>query len=329
MFDALEIGLDWKGTLQTLSSVPGSKCSVLVDKTLKNPDASIRATLTLEETVLDSPMGKLVWGKRNTTDLLLKRPSSQQHAKQEAVIQWLCNKTLKEYSMDTHCPEVFDLFKAPSGIWFSMTPIYKAPTLAVFLRSMPTWNTSNSANGTALLKILCQVAVCCLILDRTIGFNHRDMKPDNILIQPAHTKSLSITAQGASIKIAESPTASIVDFGFACLGPGKTPWIQSGDDVLSPFDACPRIGRDLFMLLVFLVWMPDVQKSLSLVHMEFLKKSIHVTTERLALQKPSTWIYSLVTERRFQCLDLDPLVWLQACATTFPEIVSILDQPGS
>jgi serine/threonine protein kinase len=194
---------------------------------------------------------------------------------------------------------------------------------------MPTWNTSNPANGTLLLKILCQVAVCCLILDRTIGFNHRDMKPDNILIQTTQTKSLSVTMQGSSIKIAESPTASMVDFGFACLGPGKTPWIQSGDDVLSPFDACPRIGRDLFMLLVFLVWMPDVQKSLSLVHMEFLKKSIHVTTERLALQKPSTWIYSLVTERRFQCLDLDPLVWLHACATTFPEIVSILDQPGS
>ena len=329
MFNALEIGLDWKGTLEALSSVPGAKCSVLVDKTLKNPDASIRATLSLEETVLDSPMGKLVWGKRNTTDLLLKRPSSQQHAKQEAIIQWLCNKTLKEYSMESHCPEVFDLFKSPSGIWFSMTPIYKAPTLAVFLRSIPTWNTSNPANGTALLKILCQVAVCCLILDRAIGFNHRDMKPDNILIQTTQTKALSVTVQGTSISIAESPIVSIVDFGFACLGPGKTPWIQSGDDVLSPFDACPRIGRDLFMFLVFLVWMPDVQKSLSPVHMEFLKSSIHVTTERLALQHPSAWIYSLVTERRFQCLDLDPLPWLQSCSKAFPEIVSILTHPAS
>ena len=329
MFNALEIGLDWKGTLQTLSSVPGSKCSILVDKILKNPDTTMRATLTLEETVLDSPMGKLVWGKRNGTDLLLKRPSSQQHAKQEAVIQWLCNKTLKEYSMEAHCPEVFDLFKAPSGIWFSMTPIYKAPTLAVFLRSLPTWNTHHTTNGTIVLKILCQVAACCLVLDRNIGFNHRDMKPDNILIQSATVQKFSLIIDSLRITVAECPLASIVDFGFACLGPGKIPWIQSGDDVLSPFDACPRIGRDLFMLLVFLVWMPDIQKSLTSSHMEFLKSSIHVTTERLALQNPSTWIYSLVTERRFQCLDLDPLKWLQTCASTFPDVVSILDHPGS
>jgi len=329
MFDASEIGLDWKGTLETLSSVPGSRCSVLVDRTLLNPDGSPRASLSLEETVIDSTMGKLVWGKRNGTDYLLKRPSSQQHAKQEAIIQWLCNKILREYSMEAHCPQVFDLFKAPSGIWFSMTPIYKAPTLAAFLSSIPTWNTPHPANGTILLKILCQIAVCCLILDRAIGFNHRDMKPDNILIQQTKVQVLSLRVEERQITIGESPLSSIVDFGFACLGPGKYPWIQSGDDVLSPFDACPRIGRDLFMLLVFLVWMPDIQKSLTVEHLDFLKQSIHVTTERLALQNPSTWVYSLVTERKFQCLDLDPLVWLQTCSTAFPEVVSILVHPSS
>lgn len=330
MYDALEIGLDWKGTLQTLSSVPGSKCSILIETLLVNPDSSKRAILTLEETVLDSPMGKLVWGKRDGTDYLMKRPSSQRHAKQEAVIQWLCNKTLKEYSMEAHCPQVFDIFKTSSGIWFSMTPIYKAPTLAVFLQSLTSWNTQTPANGIILLKLLCQVATCCLILDRNIGFNHRDLKPDNILVQTSKVSPISaIIPKIGTIVIAESPLTSIVDFGFACLGPGKTPWIQSGDDVLSPFDACPRVGRDLFMILVFLVWRPDLQKSLVKEHFEFLKTSIHLTNEMLTLQNPSTWIYSLVTERRFQCLDLDPLKWLQSCSTTFPEIVSILDQPGS
>ena len=136
------------------------------------------------------------------------------------------------------------------------------------------------------------------------------------------------------IRIAASPTAVLVDFGFSCLGPGKRPWIQSGDDVLSPFDACPRVGRDMFMLIVFLLWRPEVQESLTDEHLAFLKSSLRLTTERWSQlmrtsSNPAEWIYSLITEREFKCPAMEPLTWLQSCATKFPEIVSIRSHSGS
>jgi hypothetical protein len=118
----------------------------------------------------------------------------------------------------------------------------------------------------------------------------------------------------------------MVDFGFSCLGPGRIPWIQSGDNILPPFDACPKVGRDIFMLLVFLLWNKDVRNSLIEKHLEFFKASLRLTTDRLEQmmsmnQNPSEWIYILITERGFQCPALDPLAWLKLCAEHFPEIV--------
>jgi len=126
----------------------------------------------------------------------------------------------------------------------------------------------------------------------------------------------------------------LVDFGFACLGPGRLPWIQAGDDVLSSFDACPRVGRDIFMLLAFLLWKKDIRESLTDEYLEFMRSSLRLSAERWSQiiqinTNPIEWIYILITEREFQCPALDPLTWLQNCATKFPEIVSIRSHEGS
>ena len=161
----------------------------------------------------------------------------------------------------------------------------------------------------------------------------RDLKPDNILIKSEEVKVHTLVTQDYTITIQPSPTAILVDFGFSCLGPGKAPWIQAGDDVLSSFDACPRVGRDIFMLLVFLLWRKDIQESLTDEHLDFLKSSLRLTTERWKQMQinsnPVQWIYTLITERGFECPALTPLTWIQTCATRFPELVSITNQPAS
>ena len=98
VFDASEIGLDWRGSLQNLASVPQSKCSLASsDGRLKDHTGKYRCELIVEETIADNTLGKLVWAKRRSqnseeyVDHLVKRPVSQAHAKQEAVIQWLCH----------------------------------------------------------------------------------------------------------------------------------------------------------------------------------------------------------------------------------------------
>lgn len=340
MFDALEIGLDWRGTLDTLSTVPLSKCgTVNEDGHLRDHTGKLRSVLLIEETVVDSSLGKLVWARRLTAgetvfkDFFVKKPSSQQHSKQEAIIQWLCHKALSSANLSSHCPAVYDIFTYKKSTWFSMAPIYNAPILDAYLKSLSTWRTKHEANGHILLKIILQIAMCCHVLE-SIGFNHRDLKPDNILVKTDELKKHSLTFDTTTVTITSSPTAVLVDFGFSCLGPGKRPWIQAGDDVLSTFDACPRVGRDIFMLLVFLLWRKDIQDSLLTEHLDFLKSSLRLTTDRWKQMvqingNPADWIYSMITERGFECPALTPLTWIQTCATKFPDLVSITNQPGS
>ena len=335
LFNAREIGLDWQGSLETLSSVQSAKCTFATfDGTLKDPAGKVRCKLVMEEIVADNTFGKLVWAKRTlhgeTTDYLVKRPKQQNQTKQEVVIQWLSNKLLSQYGFGMHCPRVMDVFTKSDSIWFSMEPIYNAPILDAYMQSLASWGSPRPENGISLLKILAQIAVCCHILEKEIGFNHRDLKPDNIMIKTDRVQTHVLRWKNQyKIHIASSPTAILVDFGFSCLGPGDTPWIQAGDGVLTPLDACPKVGRDIFMLLVFLLWRDDVRKSLTVSHLEFFKSSLHLSTGRLSQmmnmnRNPSVWIYMLITEKGFECPALDPFEWLESCSKAFPELVSII-----
>ena len=261
MFDASEIGLDWKGNLENLGSISQSKCAYsTADGYLKEHTGKTRCEFVIENTIVDNTFGKLVWAKRHESKYIIKRPISQEHTKQEAVIQWLCYTSLFKHGLGDHCPRILDIFTASKGLWFSMEPIYNAPMLDAYLKSLPFWGIPRVENDVAVFKILCQIATCCIVLNNTIGFNHRDLKPDNILIKIDAVKKHKLSWNGEyDITVESSPTAVLIDFGFACLGPGKTPWIQAGDGVLSPFDWCPKMGRDIFMLLVFLLWRKDVR----------------------------------------------------------------------
>ena len=332
MYDGNEIGLHWKGTLENLSSVKYAPCSSSIRHKLTDFMGRERCDLKIEDTVADNTLGKLAWAKRSSDgkfkDVLVKKPSSQKHAKQEAVIQWLVYKSLSKNGLEDHCPKVYDVFSMSSDLWFSMEPVYSAPILDKYLKSLLTWSKPSHENGIALIKILAQIAMVCLTLERTIGFNHRDLKLDNILVKLDSFKSHTLKLPDLTIKIAQSYTAIMVDFGFSCLGPGTFPWIESGDGILPPLDPCPKVGRDIFMLMVFLLWRKDVRDSLSQTHMDFFKSSLTLSTDRLnemmQLNKnPSEWVYILITQKKFTCPALDPLVWLTSCSVAFPELVSV------
>jgi hypothetical protein len=111
MYDAIEIGLNWKGSLEALSSVAYAKCAFLTaDGKLKGHTGKERCELNVENVVADNTLGKLAWAKRSCSssveDVLVKRPSSQQHTKQEAIIQWLVNKSLSKNGLGAHCPKI-------------------------------------------------------------------------------------------------------------------------------------------------------------------------------------------------------------------------------
>lgn len=335
LYDAREIGLEWEGSLDTLSLVSKANCAFsTIDGRLKEHSGRLRCNLILENIIADNTLGKLAWAKRSLTkessvDCLVKRPNSQKHTKQEAVIQWFVHTSLKQYDLGIHCPQVFDIFSRLDSFWFSMEPIYNAPILDIYIQSLPTWGKPHPENGNTIIKMLSQIAMCCFVLERDIGFNHRDLKPDNIMVKLDRVQVHRLQWKNEiEITIASSPTAVLIDFGFSCLGPGKEPWIQSGDGVLAPLDSCPKVGRDIFMLLVFLLWRQDVRKSLTPEHMDFFKLSLRLTTGRLSQmmnlnRNPGDWIYMLITEKDFHCPALDSKIWLESCALHFPDIVSI------
>ena len=148
MYDAREIGLQWEGSLQTLSKVTSAKCAFsTVGGRLKEHTGQERCRLIVEDTIADNTLGKLAWAKRDAVDHLVKRPVSQYNAKQEAVIQWLAHKILSQYDLGIHCPPILDVFTMPTGIWFSMTPIYNAPILDTYITTVPTWLTPHPDNG--------------------------------------------------------------------------------------------------------------------------------------------------------------------------------------
>jgi serine/threonine protein kinase len=337
MYDAREIGLEWQGTLQTLSGVTTAACCMeTIDHRLRTPSKTIRCSLLIDEAVVPELKGRLKWARRidegRATDVLVKR---SKQTKEEAVMQWLCQKTLAEVNLGQHCPKVFDVFTRGERVWFSMEPIYGAPILNEWLPGLANWGSPHPSNGIVILQIVAQIAMCCAVLTSHLGFNHRDLKLDNILVKSQDIRQHGFRhVNGTEILLGPAPTAVLVDFGFACFGEGKHPWIQSGQDALSQMDTCPRTGRDVFMLLVFLLWEEDVRASLVPEHLSFFMESLKLTQERFhSLMKlsynPTSWIYNVITERDFSCPALDSWGWLQGCVRRFPEVGSVRIHPSS
>lgn len=338
MYDAREIGLEWQGTLQTLSGVSDAACCMeTIDNYLRSPGKIKRCYLKIEQDVVAQLKGRLQWARRKENssefDVLVKH--SIRHTKEEAVMQWLCHKILSEIHLGHHCPRVYDIFTRGDHVWFSMEPIYNAPVLNDWLRDLHHWGAPHPANGIAIFQVVAQIAMCCAVLQSHLGFNHRDLKLDNILVKKDDVKPHTFRhVTGIEIHIKPSPTAVLVDFGFACFGEGKHPWIQSGQDALSQMDTCPRTGRDIFMLLVFLLWEKDVRSSLIPDHLDFILESLKLTQGRFqSLMKmsynPIHWIYNLITEKDFVCPALDSWTWLQTCVAIWPEVGSIKVQSSS
>ena len=335
MIDASEVGVEWVGTLHSLSSILSAPCaSLAADGQMIQTSGTPRCHLDIEHEIVLGSFGKLVWGKRDKKyDVILKR--AEKHPREEAIIQWLAHRTLNSVGLGEHTPKVLDIFTRGGRTWFSMIPIYDAPIFDDYLPTLKFWKLPHPSNGIAILKVLAQIAMACHVLEQKIGFNHRDLKPDNILVKvnAVHVHTLTY-ADGKIISLSPAPTAILIDYGFACLGPGTMPWLHAGNDALSQMDMCPRVGRDIFMLLVFLLWRKDVRDSLTPAHLAFFKTSLSVTETRWkellkSTADPTTWIYTMITDNGFHCPALNPWTWLTHVLTTFPEVGSIRTQSSS
>ena len=183
--------------------------------------------------------------------IYIKKPKTQGESLfREAYIQKLVHDTMQRYDIKA-TPNVYDIFSLRNeSICFSMEKIQSSSTLHDIITSK---KIQSNELDVFVLKILLSLCHILYILQKDIGFNHRDLKPDNIIIINHETQKRTINVEGTSLEITALFSPILIDFGFSCIGsPSGKVFVSSGN-VYSPSDPCPKDGRDLYILLSFLL----------------------------------------------------------------------------
>jgi serine/threonine protein kinase len=170
----------------------------------------------------------------------------------EAILQCTARSVLTYYGFPKVVPRVIDVYRHPDhGFVFS---VERSPGVSIFsdyLKHKIKWERPCIENDKIILSVIAQVATYVYILETVIGFNHRDIKCTNVLMIAdcaPYTKHMNI--HGHSWSLYANTRAILIDFGFACIGHPSGSSIVSAGEHLPEIDFCPKLGRDMFILLV-------------------------------------------------------------------------------
>jgi serine/threonine protein kinase len=194
---------------------------------------------------------------------------------------------------------------------------------------------------TWIVSCIAQVAQILWILETSLGFNHRDLKGNNVLVSDVPTgttatatataKSVQrcVDYKGISIKVNALMDVHLVDFGFACSGRG-----QSGTDIGATnyfpcTDPCPKMGRDIFQLCTFLYMSPKLRALLGAKLATLFEKWLTLPGKdfpaylRSKKEVDTDWVYFLLSSSRFHAEACEPLTILTDIYHEYPNIVEI------
>lgn len=226
----------------------------------------------------------------------------------EALIQWLIGETLKKAGIHGAVPEIYDIFQYAGETRVAMSFIKGVRSLE--------WVLNSSKPEKTFMLLLEQVSLLLAYLEETLGFDHRDLKGDNIWIRPIPV-SYSLKVGDVTWTVTAPFQVVILDFGFSCLGGTDGNAIVSlSDGILPTIDPCPKEGRDLFQLIASLWSIPifrskmseEFQKEIDLLlsyknrpYASLVKKTIE-----------TQWVYLLVSDSSFAHPPLHPISLLRA-----------------
>ncbi len=235
----------------------------------------------------------------------------------EALIQWLSWKSMKEYGLESAIPEVYDIFIRKKRVCFCMEYIDG---------NFPHEVLAESKNPDLFfIQMLSQVALLCLILEKTILLDHRDLKANNVYIRktPIH---YSFVLNGYKYTMKAPFQVVILDFGFACLGNKRgSSAINLGEAKLPQSDPCPKEGRDLFHFLTSFWSIPSIRES--------MKKETQIEVDSLLMDEKrnyskllrnhsqTDWVYVLTGESTFRFPQLSPSNLIQTISERHPTIL--------
>lgn len=291
----------------TLSSVPSIPIHVL--SIYNNKDKSIytckhvkRGTLKIESVTNQGAYGNIYVAKRiqdaSENLVYVKQPKfTDMNLTQEGILQHLAQSALALKGLGWAIPRIFDIFQKDDHVCFSMERV-EGVSLVEWIEKQDT-----SCFCVPFLLFLAQVCLLLWLLETEIGFDHRDLKANNLFICPRPC-TLSLTLGGKQWVLQCPFQVVLIDFGFACLGSARGQSIVNlGDGVLPPMDPCPKEGRDIFHLLISLMTLNAFQSRLSPELKDRIDHWLAVGNKsygHLARRySQENWVYLVTSQRNF------------------------------
>lgn len=195
----------------------------------------------------------------HTTTVVVKRPRSPTTSlAPEAFMQSICSRILTEAGFPLAVPKVFDIFVFADEVRFSMEWVDGMNILEFLEHNLPLGNFDE-------LFLNCIVQLSCILytLEKALGFDHRDLKPDNLWVQNLPAPLIyKITISGQTHEFTIHHRIVLLDFGFSCVGTGPKMLVNLGDTI-PDLDACPKNGRDMYHIFNRFLTHPKIRSALS------------------------------------------------------------------
>jgi serine/threonine protein kinase len=322
--DFRDIGVEGIYTYATIPSISQDVVCVYKnkEKTLFSPlTGNVRGRLHLESLINHGSYGNIYLAKRivdlSETTVYVKQPRFMDMSlAQEGILQHLAHTSLAKQGMSWAIPQVFDIFQKDGQVCFSMERVEGITLFDWVIKQ----DTSTFTNGFYLL--LAQICLLIWYLETELGFDHRDLKVNNLFIRQLPSV-VKLQIAGKLWTLNTPFQVVIIDFGFACIGSAnKHALVNLGDGVLPPMDPCPKDGRDIFHILISLMTLPSFQAKISSSLRERIDGwlSVGQTSYGSLARRYSqeNWVYLVTSQRHFSVPHCNPCTLLEEVKLLLP-----------
>lgn len=266
--------------------------------------------------------------ENNVEELYIKQSSFP--LLKEVLLQIMSYCVLEVYKFPWVIPKVNDIFFSKEfGNMFTMIPTKDSRIYKNYLEDH--YNHSPCIeNDIMIFEIVCQLALYNYILEKEIGFNHRDLRTPNILMicPNDNQKVVRQVIDDHVIEIYAQNHALMVDFGNSCIPQTDTKVYTPSDQYV--LDNTPKAGRDLFQMLAYLYNEKFIRNGLTekgraLFHY-FLQGSTRNWADFLLQEKYSKAenfkvIYMMTFGFKFCSSQCSPFSLLEKISSAYPDLV--------
>jgi len=255
--------------------------------------------------------------------------------KEEACLQQAAYYILREFGMPWAVPRVYDIVEHPRyGVCFTMDNVEPLLIFGDYLINTMEWKRQSRFNDILVFEVISQLAIYMLILEAQLGLNHRDLKPNNVLMvkQEPLVDVLIHCSTHVKMHLSASVRAVLIDFGFACIGDLDRPrlLLSANEFIPNAVDMCPKVGRDMFLIFANLWNVRPFRKAVSPEAALLFKRWLtDVRGKDWALwlssdiDKELVQTYNMVNNAAFQAPWSRPISVLTDIANAYPEILRI------